>query len=402
MFRCMRILVLTTSYPLFPGSVSGIFVKRLLLSLPDEAQCQVLTPYDPGVDAIRSERKNIQISAFRYAPGFLSKLAHRPGGIPVALKQNRLLYLVVPFFLLAMLVATLRHARKADVIHANWAISGAIAGFVGRLTGTPVVTTLRGSDVPRGRAKSFTGWLLLKTLALSDRVVTVSVAFEQKMKLDFPSFADKIMMIENGVGDEFLSIAAARVAPTKIIHLLTIGSLIPRKGMLLILDALAGLADKHTFLLRLAGDGPLREQLEKKAQDLGIDKQVEFLGSVDARRIPVLLKQADMFLLASHWEGRPNAVLEAMAAGLPVIASDIDGVNELVVEGQTGLLFRDRDSNALRGCIERLMADPAQAASYGRAGSLRIVEKGLQWRNTAQRYMQLYWTCSATGTGDKG
>ncbi|HED15260.1 MAG TPA: glycosyltransferase family 4 protein, partial [Gammaproteobacteria bacterium] len=351
----MKILVLTTSYPLFPESVSGLFVKRLLESLPDEAQLRVLTPYDPYAAAIRSDRKNIHISVFRYAPGFLSNLAHRPGGIPVALKQNRFLYLVVPFFLLAMLAATLRHARNVDVIHANWAITGAIAGFAGWITGTPVVTTLRGSDIPQGRVKSFSGWLLLKTLALSSWVVTVSEAFERKMKQEFPRFADKIMMIENGVGDEFLSIAATRTVPTKIVNLLTIGSLIPRKGMQHILEALAGLADKHTFLLRIAGDGPLREQLKKKARDLGIDKQVEFLGSVDAQRIPVLLQQANVFVLASHWEGRPNAVLEAMAAGLPVIASDIDGVNELVVEARTGLLFQDGDSNALGGCIEWVM-----------------------------------------------
>ncbi|VAX12936.1 hypothetical protein MNBD_GAMMA24-1052 [hydrothermal vent metagenome] len=398
----MRLLVLTTSYPLTPESVSGIFVKRLLLGFPDDVECQVLTPYDPCASVIYSDKKNIRINTFRYAPGFLSNLAHRPGGIPVALKQNRFFYLVVPFFLLTMLVATFRHARKVDVIHANWAISGAIAGFAGWITGTPVVTTLRGSDIPQGKARFFSGWLLLKTLSLSTRVVTVSEAFAQKMKQEFPCFADKIMMIENGVGDEFLSIAATRITPGKVINLLSIGSLIPRKGMLHILEALAGLAKEHPFILRLAGDGPLREQLEKKARELGIEKQVEFLGSVDAEKIPALLKQAHVFVLASHWEGRPNAVLEAMAAGLPVIASDIDGVNELVVEGQTGLLFRDGDSDALRECIERIMADPAQAAVYGQAGSLRIAEKGLQWRNTAQRYMQLYRTCSAVETGKKG
>jgi len=398
----MRILVLTTSYPLFPASVSGIFVKRLLLGFPDDVECQVLTPYDPCASTIFSDRKNIRIKTFRYAPGFLSNLAHRPGGIPVALKQNRFFYLVVPFFLLTMLVATLRHARKVDVIHANWAISGAIAGFAGWITGTPVVTTLRGSDIPQGRAKFFSGWLLLKTLALSARVVTVSEAFAKKMKQEFPRFADKIMVIENGVGDEFLSIAAMREVPKKVINLLAIGSLIPRKGMLYILEALAKLSEKYAFILRLAGDGPLREQLENKARELGIDKQVEFLGSVDAEKIPLLLKQADLFVLASHWEGRPNAVLEAMATGLPVVASDIDGVNELVVDGQTGLLFRDGDSEALRGCIERIMGDPAQAAAYGQAGSLRIVEKGLQWRNTAQRYMQLYRICAVTETGNKG
>jgi len=389
----MRILVLTTSYPLFAKSASGIFVKRLLDNMPEDVQCRVLAPADPHAGISGTSRGNISIVPFRYAPGFLSNLAHRPGGIPVALKRNRFLYLVVPFFLLAMLVATLRHARKVDIIHANWAISGVIAGLVGRVTGIPVVTTLRGSDVPQTGVKSFTRWLLSKSLALSTRVVTVSEAFEQKIKAEFPRYSDKVTMIANGVGDEFLSLATTRSVPAKIANLLATGSLIPRKGMQQILEALSSLADKRSFQLRIAGDGPLRKSLEKKAQDLGIDDRVEFMGAVEADRMPALLKQADVFILASHWEGRPNAVLEAMAAGLAVIASDIEGVNELVVDGKTGLLFRDGDSNVLAACIERMLGEPAQAYEYGQAGSARIIEKGLHWRNTAQRYVELYRSC---------
>lgn len=389
----MRILVLTTSYPLFAKSASGIFVKRLLDDMPEDIQCQVLAPADPRAGVSGTGRGNISIVPFRYAPGFLSNLAHRPGGIPVALKRNWFLYSVVPFFLLAMLLTTLRHARKVDIIHANWAISGVIAGLVGRVTGIPVVTTLRGSDVPQAGTKSFSRWLLSKSLALSTRVVTVSEAFEQKIKAEFPGYSDKVTMIENGVGDEFLSLAARRSVPAKIANLLTVGSLIPRKGMQQILEALSSLAGERNFQLRIAGEGPLRKSLEKQAQDLGIDDRVEFMGMVESDRMPALLKQADVFILASHREGRPNVVLEAMATGLAVIASDIEGVNELVVDGKTGLLFRDGDSHALGACIEKMLGDPAQAYEYGLAGAARIAEKELHWCNAAQRYVELYRTC---------
>lgn len=401
----MRILVLTTSYPLFAESVSGIFISRLLENMPDDVQCRVITPYDPDSDGAIPAKKNICITAFHYAPKFLSRLAHRPGGIPVALKQNRLLYLVVPFFLLSMLLVTLKHARNVDVIHANWAISGLIAGFAGWLMGTPVVTTLRGSDVPQAGVKSFTRWILSKSLALSSWVISVSEGFERKMKMEFPHFSHKIITIENGVGDDFLSIASVRSLPaiesTKITNLLAIGSLIPRKGMLDILQAFSQLINEPACFLQIVGEGPLRMSLEQKAEELGISDRVKFLGAVEASGIPALLKQADLFILASHWEGRPNVVLEAMATGLAVIATDIDGVKELVVNGRTGLLFEDGDIDALKNCMEQLLRDPVQAYKYGQAGFSRIIEKKLRWCNTAQRYVELYQACIAAAVVGK-
>ncbi len=405
----MKVLVLTTSYPLFAESVSGIFIRRLLENMPDNVQCLVVAPYDPYSDSSALDQENIRVKIFQYAPKFLSKLAHRPGGIPVALKQNRFLYLIVPFFLLSMLLVTLRYIRGTDVIHANWAISGLIAGFIGRITGIPVITTLRGSDVPQADTKTVNQWILSKALTLSTQIVTVSQALKVKMKTEYPDFSARISVIENGVGDEFLSLATARresaaiSKPTteKITNLLTIGSLIPRKGVVQIFEALSVLTGESVYFLHVVGDGPLRKVLEKTAQDLGIANRVNFLGTIDADKIPALLEQVDIFVLASHWEGRPNAVIEAMAAGLPVIASDIAGMNELVVDGKTGLLFTDGDSHALSSCIKKLSENSEQAFHYGQAGSKRIREMELHWSNTAQQYLNLYQACLAVAAAGK-
>jgi len=106
--------------------------------------------------------------------------------------------------------------------------------------------------------------------------------------------------------------------------------------------------------------------------------------------IPAVLTEADIFILASHSEGRPNVVLEAMAAGLPVIATNIEGINELIAHNENGLLFRDGSVGELTRYLESLSKDAKLRAELGRKARRFIVERNLSWSNTASRYSELY------------
>ena len=139
--------------------------------------------------------------------------------------------------------------------------------------------------------------------------------------------------------------------------------------------------------LLLAGDGPLRGQLEALAGRLGIAARVHFLGHCDDVRVP--LGAADLLVLPSLWEGMPLALLEGMACRLPVVASDVSGSRELVVPGRPGLLVPPGDAEALAEALEELLTHPARARALGEAGRKRVEER-FGGRAQARRYRALF------------
>jgi glycosyltransferase involved in cell wall biosynthesis len=122
----------------------------------------------------------------------------------------------------------------------------------------------------------------------------------------------------------------------------------------------------------VAGGGPLAADLARDAVSRGLADRITFLGSIDEADVAALLGQCRLLVLPSRWEGMPVSVMEAMAAGVPVVAYDVPGVRELVQHDVTGLLAPPGDTNALAALIEQLLADPARAANLGAAGRERV------------------------------
>jgi glycosyltransferase involved in cell wall biosynthesis len=132
----------------------------------------------------------------------------------------------------------------------------------------------------------------------------------------------------------------------------------PEKGHFFILEALKLLRDDgHHLQLRLAGDGPCRHELRELSRALQIEDCVQFLGNIDEDRIAGELQKADLFVLSSFVEGIPVSAMEAMAAGVPVIATNVAGTSELIEDGKTGLLVRPSDPQALASAIVRMKED---------------------------------------------
>lgn len=146
------------------------------------------------------------------------------------------------------------------------------------------------------------------------------------------------------------------VPPGRVMALF-VGRLVAAKNLTCLLDALAGLAVPQRPWLALAGDGPLRASLLAHAGTVGVSGDVAFLGERDDAT--ALMQAADFLILPSREEGLSNALLEAMAAGCPVIASRVGGNPELVEDEHTGLLFADNDGAALAQHLRRLTGDPA-------------------------------------------
>lgn len=388
----MRVGILTTSFPLPATPSSGAFVQRLVEGLAPHAEVSVLTPA-PNSDTADFRYPGYAMHLFRYAPRRLQILAHQPGGIPVALRNGRWLFLLVPVFLGAMFLACLKRFRKMDVIHANWAACGAIAGLAGWVLGIPVMTTLRGADVTRIQRSVVDRALLGLCLLTNRRVACVSEAIRQSVADSFPSLRDKLLTIPNGVAEALFSIKRNSRESDTGFRFITIGSLIPRKSLDTAIKALAKTGIENSEL-RIVGAGPERPHLENLARSLGLRDRVHFTGEVPPEQIPAQLEAADVFVFTSASEGRPNAVLEAMASGLPVAASRIEGVAELITDGANGLLFEMGDADALADCLARLASDRELRRKLGSAARQFLIDQDLTWERTAAKYLRVYEACS--------
>jgi glycosyltransferase involved in cell wall biosynthesis len=145
----------------------------------------------------------------------------------------------------------------------------------------------------------------------------------------------------------------------------------------------------------IAGDGPERAMLEALIQDLGLRDAVELVGELDD--IPSLLAESDCFVLSSTSEGMPISILEAMAAGLPVVASDVGGVHELVTEGKTGYLVPPGDATALAAALQQVLRNPGLRAELG-ACARSTVESEFTVSRVQREHATLYRELAAGST----
>lgn len=170
----------------------------------------------------------------------------------------------------------------------------------------------------------------------------------------------------------------------------SVGRLSMEKGLDDLLRAAARLIQGGAPIrVVLAGDGPERSRLVKLAHELGIESRVDFRGEVGHERVPAVLNELDIFVMPSRAEGFGVAALEAAATELPVVASRVHGIPDVVSDGVTGLLVPAQDATALAGAIRRLASDAALRAEMGRAGRA-FVEQRYRWEDNCAQMESLY------------
>jgi len=150
-----------------------------------------------------------------------------------------------------------------------------------------------------------------------------------------------------------------------------VGNILEHKGLRTLVDAL-GSIERREWRLLVVGSGPDREEVERRVREYGLSQQVRFLGQLPPGDVRRLLPAGDMLALPSRWEGLPYVILEAMAAGLPVLSTPVYGIPEAVVQGETGLLTPPGDAGALAVSLETLLADPALRVRMGRGARARF------------------------------
>lgn len=257
---------------------------------------------------------------------------------------------------------------KFDVVHAWLFHANILARLLRPFARCPVLTSERGVEKEKS---PFRVWVDRVTSPLADLVLVNAQAIADVLTTRERLDPAKIRVLENGVD---LSRFAQVVPPSGPPRLICVARLDPIKAHVDLLAALPPLLARWPALtLDLVGDGPMRGPLEEKARALGVAGSVRFLGA--RTDVPQLLAGAHVFVLPSLSEGMPGSVLEAMASGLPVVATRVGGTPEIVEEGKTGLLVEAGNPEALSRALSVVVEDPQLAGDYGEAGARRAKER---------------------------
>ena len=292
------------------------------------------------------------------------------------------------YLLHARRVRRLVRSLAPDLLHALHLTS---YGFLAALCDVrPTLTSVWGTDVLEAPRRSPLHYLLTRhALARADHVTATGLQLANAT-LRYTPNAKPVTVVPYGVDlTRFQPQVRNGVRPSEVV-VGAVARLSPEKGLDVLLRAVARLIDAGTPLrIVLAGDGPQRERLTRLAARLGIADRVDFRGEVPHDQVPAVLAEFDMFAMPSLAEGFGVAALEAQAMELPVVASRVHGIPDVVDDGRTGLLVPPGDVPALAEAIERLVNDADLRSTLGSAGR-SFVEERYRWQDNAAQMERLY------------
>jgi glycosyltransferase involved in cell wall biosynthesis len=290
----------------------------------------------------------------------------------------------------------------APAIIRKYQIEGAIVffslpcgpiGLLGRwMCGVPYVVSLRGGDVPGNEPSlNFFHHILapLRRGVLKNSLAIVANS-EGLRKIAEAADPFPVRVIPNGIDSDFFIPAQPRPARTKggALRIVFVGRFQEQKNLRFLFEQVAQLSPE-TFELHLVGDGPEKQRLRRLAEQIGIAAMITWHGWLGRKAVREAYQTADCLVNPSLYEGMPNVVLEAMACGLPVIASKVPGNEELVLDGETGFLFDLQTPNALMSALKKLTDDRDLCSRLGRRARSHVANS-FSWRNVAQAYLALF------------
>lgn len=396
----LDLLFLTQTYPRFEGDTAGPFIRDLARGLVRGGdRVTVLAPHAPDVPAAWDDG-GVEVATFRYAPE-----KHEVLGYGRSLEADEKVRggaaLAAPLYALAARREVRRRLRERrfDLVHAHWIVPNGLvaAAAFGK---TPLAIGLHGSDVflaEKPGVRSLARWALSRSRLLTGCSPEL---VDRVRALGFP--AERSRVIPYGVDVTAFSPAPDRRAiwrgklgvPDDAPLLLGVGRMATKKGFQVLIEILPRLLSGYPELrLVLAGGGDLLAGF--KAAAAPWPDRVFFPGSVLRDTLPDLYRAADLFVLPAvhdskgNVDGLPNVILEAMASGLPVVASGISGIPLAVEDGRTGLLVPEKDPETLLSALGRLLMDPGESRTMGERGRVKA-EAELTWDAVAARYREGY------------
>jgi glycosyltransferase involved in cell wall biosynthesis len=403
----MRILLVTLGYPKFAGDSTAPFIARIAESVASRGHAvDVVLPAHP--EFRHPGHEGVAFFPYRYSP--VSRIS--PWGFGGALKgSSQVRPLVLPL-LPAIVISLRRRIEKLlatgsyDVVHGHWLLPNAWAasGPASKYR-VPLVVTLHGSDVAMAERVAALGRLARATFARSAAVTAVSEDLRERAR-KLGADSSKTSVVRLGVDTQAFAPrpgdgeARRRLGASADESLVVaVGRLIEVKGFRYLIEAVRRLEGIH---LAVIGDGPLRGELEELARS--IRDRVTFTGNLDRFAVSEAVAAADIVAVPSiisskgFRDGLPTTLLEAMAAGRPIVASAIGGIPEVLAHETNGLLVPEKNPRALADAVRRLRSDPGLSERLG-ANARATAISTFDWASAAEAFERIFEAAVDSGRG---
>lgn len=383
-----KLLVTASTFPRWVGDTEPRFVLDLCTHMTNEFDVTVLVPAAPGAKD-RENLEGVEVIRYHYFPIHKWETLCYPGAIVPRIKEKKIRALLVPFLFISLYFHLLKFLPKYDVVHAHWLIP---QGIVQSLFKKTYIVTGHGGDVAslnKGIIKS----LKSRCLKKANHVTVVSEHLKNKVQELVPELEPSV--ISMGVntkkfGKRYYVPNYYGQGDEKVV--LFVGRLAEKKGVTYLIEAMK----KIDALLIIVGDGPLREELKKQAKvinDSDEKEKIQFLGSKTHEELKEIYASADVFVVPSvtakdgDQEGLPTTILEAMASGLAVVASNTGGIKEVVHHMQNGILVNEKNSKEITNAVKTLLEEENLYKKLIENGHTTATDN--DYSNIAQKYCSL-------------
>ena len=374
----MKVCAITSSFPRYEGDFSGVFVYNLIVGLSKKHEVHVVYP------------TNVKWSDNNPEPFYRHQVPYPFKTYPMAQVHGMDLMNVAPLLInMARAIRGVKRKNSIELFHAFWTIP---CGFIASLCcrNVPLLTTLEGSDIQVFGRKLVSKHFIKYALKRSTKIMALSTNLRREA-IELGAEEDKISVIPDGVDTSKFKpmdkpALRAELNLPKGFLVLYVGSLFKLKRVDMLIRLSASLSKDFDFHVLIVGDGPERQNLEGMARSLGL-KSVIFRGSVPHEDMPSYMAASDVLVLPSETEGLPSCIQEAMACGIPVVASNVGGLPDLVTNGVTGYLFNDEME--MEAYLRQTMSSPALVSTMAK-NALRFAKQNLSLDRVVERIEEVY------------